>query len=72
MLIIPTRIDKRTSAGREVVATLAALTEAVAPVVSYRAVVADSLASGEPVAADSPSAAEFSALADAVLTRLGE
>jgi chromosome partitioning protein len=72
ILIVPTRIDKRTSAGRDVVTTLAALTEAVAPVISYRAVVADSLASGEPVAADSPSAAEFAALADAVLTRLGD
>src|SRR5271168_3051619 len=72
MLIVPTRIDKRTSAGRDVVSTLAALTEAVSPVISYRAIVADSLASGEPVAADSPSAAEFASLADAVLTRLGE
>jgi len=72
ILIVPTRIDKRTSAGRDVVTTLAAMTEAVAPVISYRAVVADSLASGEPVAADSPSAAEFASLADAVLTRLGE
>jgi chromosome partitioning protein len=70
VLIIPARIDKRTSAGRDAVATLAALTEPVAPVVSYRAIVADSLATGEPVPADSPSAAEFSALADAVLTRL--
>jgi chromosome partitioning protein len=70
VLIIPARIDKRTSAGRDAVATLAALTEPVAPVVSYRAIVADSLATGEPVPADSPSAAEFAALADAVLTRL--
>jgi chromosome partitioning protein len=72
ILIVPARIDKRTAAGREAVATLAALTEPVAPVVSYRAVVADSLATGEPVPADSPSGAEFAALADAVLTRLGD
>jgi chromosome partitioning protein len=72
ILIVPSRIDRRTSAGREVVATLAALTEPVAPTVSYRAIVADSLATGEPVPTDSPSAQEFSALADAVLTRLGD
>lgn len=70
VVIIPSRIDKRTAAGRDAVATLAALTEPVAPVVSYRAVVADSLATGESVPADSPSAAEFAALADAVLRRL--
>jgi len=70
ILVIPARIDKRTGAGRDAVATLAALTGAVAPVISYRAVVADSLATGETVPPDSPSAAEFSALADAVLTRL--
>ena len=70
ILVLPARIDKRTGAGRDVVATLAALTEAVAPVISYRAVVADSLATGETVPAESPSAFEFSALADAVLTRL--
>lgn len=70
VVIIPSRIDKRTAAGRDAVATLAALTEPVAPVVSYRAVVADSLATGEPVPVDSPSAAEFAALADAVLRRL--
>jgi chromosome partitioning protein len=39
--------------------------------VSYRAAVADSLAMGEPVAEGTPSAAEFAALADAVLVRLG-
>jgi chromosome partitioning protein len=72
VLVVPARIDKRTGAGKEVVTTLAVLVEPVAPVISYRAVVADSLATGEPVPADSPSAAEFAALADAVLTRLGE
>lgn len=72
ILIVPTRVDKRTSAGKEAVTTLAAFTEAVSPVISYRAIVADSLSSGESVATDSPSAAEFAALADAVLTRLGE
>ena len=71
ILVIPSRIDRRTSAGRDAVGTLAALTEPVSPAISYRTAVADSLATGEAVPADSPSAAEFSALADAVLTRLG-
>ena len=70
IVIIPSRIDKRTAAGRDAIATLAALTEPVAPVVSYRAVVADSLATGEPVPADSPSSAEFAALANAILLRV--
>lgn len=71
ILVVPSRIDRRTSAGRDAVGTLAALTEPVSPAISYRTAVADSLATGEAVPADSPSAAEFSALADAVLTRLG-
>ena len=72
ILIVPSRIDRRTGAGRDVVTTLAALTEPVAPAISYRAIVADSLATGESVPPDTPSAAEFSALADAVMVRLGE
>lgn len=72
IMIVPSRIDRRTGAGRDVVTMLAALTEPVAPVISYRAIVADSLATGEAVPADTPSAAEFSALADAVMIRLGE
>ncbi|GEP12535.1 ParA family protein [Methylobacterium gnaphalii] len=72
ILIVPSRIDRRTGAGRDVVTTLAALTEPVAPAISYRAVVADSLAVGESVPVDGPSAAEFASLADAVLTRLGD
>ena len=72
ILIVPSRIDRRTGAGRDVVTTLAALTEPVAPAISYRAIVADSLATGEAVPQDSPSAQEFSALADAVMIRLGE
>ena len=72
ILIVPSRIDRRTGAGRDVVTTLAALTEPVASAISYRAIVADSLATGESVPPDTPSAAEFSTLADAVLIRLGE
>ena len=72
IMVVPSRIDRRTSSGRDVVETLAALTEPVSPVISYRAIVADSLTSGDTVPHDSPSGAEFSALADAVLTRLGD
>ncbi|RYC28903.1 ParA family protein [Lichenibacterium minor] len=72
ILVVPSRIDRRTSSGRDVVETLAALTEPVSPVISYRAVVADSLTSGDTVPHDSPSGIEFAALADAVLTRLGD
>lgn len=72
ILLVPSRIDRRTGAGREVVTTLAALSEPVAPAISYRAAVADSLAEGVTVATQSPSALEFAALADAVLRRLGE
>ena len=64
IMIVPTRIDRRTGAGKDIVATLAALTEPVAPSVSYRAIVADSLASGETVPLDTPSGGEFVALAD--------
>jgi chromosome partitioning protein len=72
IMIVPSRVDRRTGAGKEVVATLAALTEPVAPAISYRATVADSLATGDSVPAESPSALEFSALTDAVLIRLGD
>lgn len=71
VLLVPSRIDRRTSAGKEAVATLAALTEPVGPMISYKATVADSLASGETVAPDSPSGQEFAALASAIETRLG-
>lgn len=72
MLILPSKIDKRTIAGKEIFATLAALTEPVGPAVSYRAIVADSLATGDSVPPDSPSGLEFQSVANAVLIRLGE
>ncbi|KMO21382.1 ParA family protein [Methylobacterium platani] len=71
ILVVPSRVDRRTVAGREAVATLASLTEPVSPPISSRQPVADSIAAGETVAAGSPSAAEYAALLDAVLTRLG-
>jgi chromosome partitioning protein len=72
ILIVPSRVDRRTAAGREIVTMLAGLTEPVGPVISYRTAVADSLAMGETVPQGSDSAQEFAALANAVLTRLGE
>lgn len=71
ILIVPSRVDRRTGAGREAAGTLTKLTEPVSGPISSRSVVVDSLASGEPVPADSPSGQEFAALADAVLVRLG-
>lgn len=70
ILVVPSRVDRRTGAGRDVVGTLAGLTEPVAPPITLRAVVADSLSAGEAVPVDCPSAVEFGALADAVRTRL--
>jgi chromosome partitioning protein len=71
VLIIPSRIDKRTVAGKDAVVMLAGLTEPISPVISSKAVVADSLATGDTVGPDTPSAGEFAALADAIQTRLG-
>lgn len=70
ILVVPSRVDRRTGSGRDVVGTLAGLTEPVAPPIALRAVVADALSGGEPVPADTPSALEFTALADAVRARL--
>lgn len=71
ILVVPSRVDRRTGAGREVAGALTKLTEPVSGSISLRSIVADSLASGESVPADSPSGVEFAALADAVLVRLG-
>lgn len=70
ILVVPSRVDRRTGAGRDVVATLAGLTEPVAPAITLKAVVADALSAGETVPADSPSGQEFAALAAAVRARL--
>ena len=70
ILVVPSKVDRRTGSGRDVVGTLAGLTEPVAPPISTRTIVADSLSSGEAVPDGSPSALEFAALADAVRARL--
>ncbi len=70
ILVVPSRVDRRTGAGRDVVGTLAGLTEPVAPAITLKAVVADALSAGEAVPAESPSGAEFAALASAVRARL--
>lgn len=71
ILIVPSRVDRRTGAGREVAGVLTRLTEPVSGPISSRSVVVDSLSASEPVPADSPSGQEFAALADAALVRLG-
>lgn len=70
-LVLPSKIDRRTSAGRDAISTLTTLTEPVAPAISYRAPVMDSFALGEPVPQGTDSAQEYRALADAVMIRLG-
>ena len=71
ILIVPSRVDRRTGAGREVAGLLTRLTEPVSGPISSRSVVVDSLSANEPVPIGSPSAEEFAALADAALVRLG-
>ena len=69
VLIVPSKIDKRTTAGRDAVLTLAGLTEPVAPAIGNRSIVADSFASSDTVPPDSQAGREFSALADAIETK---
>lgn len=71
ILIVPSRVDRRTAAGREVAGALTRLTEPVSGPISSRSIVVDSLSASEPVPPDSPSGDEFAALADAALVRLG-
>lgn len=70
ILVVPSRVDRRTASGRDVVGTLAGLTEPVAPPITLKAIVADALSAGEAVPAESPSGLEFAALAAAVRARL--
>ncbi|MCJ2067485.1 ParA family protein [Methylobacterium sp. J-030] len=70
ILVVPSRVDRRTGSGRDVVGTLAGLTEPVAPPITLKAIVADALSAGEAVPAESPSGLEFAALAAAVRARL--
>lgn len=70
ILIVPSRVDRRTGAGRDVVGTLAGLTEPVASAITLKAIVADALSAGEVVPPESPSGQEFTALAAAVRARL--
>ena len=70
ILVVPSRVDRRTGSGRDVVGTLAGLTEPVAPPITLKAIVADALSAGETVPTESPSGHEFVALATAVRARL--
>ena len=66
VLLVPCRIDKRTSAGRAIEAALGEFGEPVGPVIGQRAVHADALGAGEWIgtyAPRSPALAEVVALA---------
>jgi chromosome partitioning protein len=68
-LIVPSKIDRRTAAGREIEAALATLGERLAPVVCQRTAFVDSFSAGEWVgtyAPDSVAHTEITALAKAV------
>ena len=69
VLLVPCRIDKRTSAGRAIEAALGEFGEPVGPVIGQRAVHADALGTGEWIgtyAPRSPALAEVVALAATV------
>lgn len=73
MLLIPNRVDRRTSSGRELRDALADIGEPVGPEVHYRTAFSDAFNSGSWVGAYAPNSAahrEMRALVDAVLERL--
>ena len=68
-LLVPSRIDKRTSAGREIETALAEFGEPVGPVIGQRAAFADALGAGEWIGTYAPRStglAEIEALAATV------
>lgn len=68
-LLLPSQVDRRTAAGREVAEALEGFGEAVGPPLGMRTAFAEALAEGEAVAAwapGSPAAEEITALADAI------
>lgn len=75
VLVVPTRIDWRTGAGRGIEAALAQLGEPVGPVIAQRVAFADSLGIGEWIgqyAPGSPGHQEIELLADIVRGVLSE
>ena len=66
LLIVPSRIDRRTGIGRDAVTILKNLGEHVGPVISYRAAVAASFDDGRTVDSITASADEFEALVDEI------
>ncbi len=72
-LIVPSRIDRRTSAGREIEGALEQFGEKVGPALGQRTVFVDAFAAGQWVGEYSPrskAAAEVSALSKAILRML--
>jgi chromosome partitioning protein len=68
-LIVPSKVDRRTAAGREIEEALKPLGESIAPAICQRAAFVDSFSAGEWIgdfAPHSPAAAEIEALADTV------
>jgi chromosome partitioning protein len=73
--LVPNRVDVRTSAGRQLEAALADLGESVAPAIHARTALADAFNLGAWVGAyapQTPAHLEVIALADHVLTLLGQ
>ena len=73
MLLVPNRIDRRTSSGRELKDALADMGEPVAPEIHYRTAFADAFNTGAWVGAyapHSPAHKEMVTLAGCVLKRL--
>lgn len=65
-ILVPSRVDRRTAAGREIEAALSDLGEPVAPAISQRAAHVDSFTAGQWVGAYAPRSAphtEIEALA---------
>ena len=68
-LIVPNRVDRRTSEGREIVAELAKLGEPVGPALAYRSAFVRAFNTGDTVGAFAPGSmadTEVKALADAI------
>lgn len=69
VLLVPSAVDRRTAAGREIADALLDLGEPVAPSIGQRTAYADAWAAGTAVAhwlPGSPAAAEIAALVDAI------
>ena len=71
-LLVPTKVDRRTSAGREIERALAQFNEPVAPAICQRTAFVDAFGAGASItqyAPNSPARKEIKALAEAVKRR---